>query len=211
MIKKVIFDIDNTLIMSDEDYIMKYQAVLRKYNGNDTYEGALQLYKCIGEYEKEVSPASKESLLEFINNYYGTSYSMDIVIDILDAVSTWYKPLDDNLIDALDYLSEKYELYVLTNWFTECQKKRLDKVGITHYFKEIIGPERYVKPQKESFEYFCNDVEASECVVIGDRIDIDIDIPLKLGMRALLYDYKNRYQDLEYESFNNWNQIKNLL
>lgn len=211
MVKKIIFDIDNTLIMTDKSNIKDYQNILRKYNSDDSFESALELYKCIGAYEVSVSSYKKETLLNFINDYFDKNYTIDLVNDIVDVVSNWCNPVSEELIEALEYLSSKYDLYILTNWFITSQKKRLDKVGISHYFKEFVGSEESVKPLSSSFEYFFQDCKASECVVIGDRFDIDIEMPLKLGMKAILYDYKNRYQELDCIKIVNWKEIKNIL
>ncbi len=116
-----------------------------------------------------------------------------------------------DLIETLEYLSQKYELDILTNWFTESQTKRLEQAGIKKYFKNIIGAEKCVKPDPRSFAYFFNDCKPSECVMIGDRFDMDIETPIKLGMKTVLYDVKNRYPDINCVKINNWNEIKNIL
>ena len=48
MIKKVIFDLDNTLIDFPKDYAKEYDKVINKYNLNIT---SLDLYRIIGVYE----------------------------------------------------------------------------------------------------------------------------------------------------------------
>ena len=210
MIKKIIFDLDDTLIINDETNLNYYVDVLKKYDSNKTLDDALELYNVIGEYELCAKQYDENDLLNFINNHFNTMYPIEFVDDILTAVSFWGH-LSEDIVDVLDYLSEKYELYVLTNWFVKSQKKRLERNKILKYFNEVIGPEKFVKPAKESFEYFFKDCSKEECVMIGDKYDIDIEIPLKLGMNAILYDYKNIHSDLKCKRIINWKEIKDIL
>ena len=211
MIKKIIFDLDDTLIINDDNSINDYVEVLKKHDNDFSFEKAKELYKCIDKYEKVVNYFDKEDLLKFINNYFNKNYSIDFVNDILDAVGNWCYLIPDNLIDTLDYLSSKYELYVLTNWFTSSQSKRLEKANIRKYFKEIAGPEKSVKPAKESFEYFFNDCEPNECLIIGDRYEIDIKVPIELGMNGLLYDRLKKYDNIDCDKFYDWKELKDIL
>jgi FMN phosphatase YigB (HAD superfamily) len=38
--------------------------------------------------------------------------------------------IDNKTIEILEYLSKKYELLILTNWFTEQQKERIERAGL---------------------------------------------------------------------------------
>lgn len=211
MIKKIIFDVDDTLIMNERSAIEDYQKIFEKYGETSDQNKALELYKCIGEYELNTSSYQKDTLLAFINNYFNRNYPIEFIDDIIDTVSSWYSKASPELIDALEYLSEKYELYILSNWFIESQIKRLEQAGIKKYFNEFVGASEFVKPDPRSFEYFFNDCKPSECVMIGDRFDIDIDTPNNLGMKTILYDVKNKYPEIKCVKIKNWNEIKNIL
>ena len=211
MIKKIIIDLDDTLIINDDNSINDYVEVLKKHDDDFSFEKALELYKSIDEYESQASYFNEEELLKFINNYFKKNYEIIFINDILNAVGNWCYKIPDNLVDTLEYLSSKYELYVLTNWFTSSQSKRLEKANIRKYFKEVVGPEKFVKPAKEAFEYFFKDCNAEECMMIGDRYKTDIEVPLKLGMRALLYDRLKKYDNIECNKFFDWKEIKDIL
>lgn len=213
MIKKVIFDVDNTLLMFDDEYIKAYQEVLEKNNFRATYEDGLDIYKSIGRYEDTRHRYSREELLDFINKDLKKEYTLKLIDDLIVIIGEkWTNNVEPEVIDALEYLSKKYELDVLTNWFTESQRMRLEHTGIAKYFKEIIGSNLAdTKPNLESYKYFIKDVLPEECIMIGDRIETDLSGALELGMRGLLYDYKHQYQDSEYETFTNWKQLKDIL
>ena len=114
MIKKVIFDLDNTLIINPDNCMDNYQIVIDKYSMNTN---VLELYDVIGEYEEMTTKYKREELLNVINNHYKTNYGIQLVDDIIDCVGMWTYPAPSNVVDTLKYLSSTYELYVLTNWF----------------------------------------------------------------------------------------------
>ena len=97
--------------------------------------------------------------------------------------------------DVVKYLCKKYELVVLTNWFTEQQKERLKNYKIEPYFKNVIGTDFILnKPNKESFIYACSPYDPSKCIMIGDSLLKDINGALNAGMDAILFDFKNEYK-----------------
>ena len=212
MIKKVIFDLDNTLIMFKKEYIESYKVALEKSGYEATYEDAYNIFESIGRYEQTQKSLDKQKLLDFINKDLNKNYSLSFVDNSIEAVTDgWIHPVSKELIDLLEYLSSKYELYVLTNFFTDCQAKRLKNVGIDSYFKEIVGADIVkMKPSKEAFTYFI-DEDSSECIMIGDNTNTDIKGAIEVGMQVILFDYKNMYSDLPYQRVTNYTEIKDIL
>lgn len=208
--KKIIFDIDDTLLMFDPEYIKSYQKVLEKNHYEFSYQSAYQLFKAIGKYEYQEELYEETRLLKFINRELKTNYSMQVVLDVIEAVGEeWVNSIPPQVKEVLVYLSQKYDLCILTNWFTNSQKKRLEKLGIESYFKEIVGGDKVpIKPRKEAFLYFGN---PSDCIMIGDRLDIDIEGALNVGMRAILYDFKKQHQDVTCERIENFEELKEIL
>ena len=41
-------------------------------------------------------------------------------------------------MEALEYLSGKYRLYILSNGFRELQEQKMRSAGILHYFRKIV-------------------------------------------------------------------------
>jgi len=82
------------------------------------------------------------------------------------------------VLDTLQYLHQKYKLYILTNGFTEVQLRKIKNTGIQPYFDKIFMAEviGYQKPDKRFFEYAIKSVHAHkiECLMIGDDLEADI-------------------------------------
>ena len=202
--KKVIFDLDNTLLIFDEIYLNDYGSVI-----NGTYEDGLNLYNSIGKYEKSAGIYKKQELLDFINNDLNKNYSMETFNKLLDAISNnWISFVPNGTEDVLKYLSSKYELYVLTNWFSECQSKRLERANLLKYFKEVVGADKVkAKPNTDGYLYIIGDSKLEDVIMIGDNPDIDIKGANDVGCKSILADYRNKYSNYE----NRITDIKELM
>ena len=211
--KKIIFDLDNTLMMFDKKYINSYCKVLKNNNFDSSYDQALSLFESVGRYEMQGKKYNKQDLLDFVNKDLNKNYKMKLVDEILDIIGTcWINPVSLELVDTLKYLSTKYELYVLTNWFTAPQAKRLENVGILKYFKKVVGADMVSpKPAIEAFSYIIKDTNLKDCMMIGDNIDIDIKGALNAGIKTILYDYKNIYNGFTGNRITKIEELKEML
>lgn len=208
MIKKIIFDLDNTLIDFPKDYHKEYDDILNKYNLNITSK---DLYSIIGKYEScgENTYYDKEKMLELINKEYKLNLKVDFIDYMLNNISKLVRPLNNEIKDTLEYLSSKYELVVLTNWFTECQSKRLEKAGILKYFKKIYGTDLIpMKPSKESFMSVIGNLKLEECLMVGDNLEVDIKVPYELGMNVY---HLNKLGTSKYPTIKKIEDLKEML
>ena len=170
---------------------------------------SLNLYNSIGKYEKSAGIYKKQELLDFINNDLNKDYSVDTFNKLLDAISNnWISFVPNGTEDVLKYLSSKYELYVLTNWFSECQGKRLEHANLLKYFKEVVGADKVKpKPNTDGYLYIIGDSKLEDVIMIGDNPDIDIKGAKDVGCKSILADYKNKYSDYD----NRITDIKELM
>jgi len=80
--------------------------------------------------------------------------------------------------DILKYLSEKYNLYLITNGFKEVQYLKIKNCDIERYFKEIFTSEEvgFSKPYIKYFEYVLESTcsKPKNSIVIGDDFEVDI-------------------------------------
>lgn len=192
--KKIIFDLDDTLLMFNDTYFNDYSKVV-----NGTYEDCVKLYISIGRYERDRKIYNKKELIDFVNNDMGTNYTMDTFNKLESVIaSKWVKYIPDGTKDVLEYLSSKYELYILTNWFTDNQKDRLKNTGLLKYFKEVVGADKFKpKPSPDGYLYIIGDTNKEDVIMIGDDIDIDIKGANDVGIKSILVDYKNKYDGFD--------------
>lgn len=207
MIKKLIFDLDNTLIMWKDEYIEALKETLKQYQNT---EDANYINNLIDEYENFYDKYDKETLLKYINKNIKQKINMNFVEEFLKNIG-FMSEKDDEVIETLEYLSKKYELVVLTNWFTEAQTNRLKYAEIDKYFKEIIGGEKVIKPNKEAFINACGNTKKEECIMIGDSYDIDIIGAYNAGIKPIYMNPKHKENKEKFTEIENIKELKKIL
>ena len=99
---------------------------------------------------------------------------------------------DDRLAETLTVLSSRFKLIAVTNNPVLPARKTLDALGVSGFFPEIIGLDTtgVSKPHRLPFLTAAERAGAkpAECLSVGDRYDIDIALPLELGMGGILVD-----------------------
>lgn len=112
--------------------------------------------------------------------------------------------------EVLEYLSVKYNLYILSNGFQElqCQKMRLS--GIRHYFKKVVLSDDIgiLKPWPEIFHFALSSTQSQlrDSLMIGDSWDNDITGANGVGMHQVFYNVNGKTEF----SFQPTFQITNL-
>ena len=189
MIKKIIFDLDNTLIDWIDEYDYALRDTLIKYNINFDY-GLLS--NAIDEYDYTSKIYNSYDLMNYLNNKYNLGITIDFINDWLKELGKQGKP-NKGVVELLEYLHNKYELVVLTNWESNCQINRLKSAGIYKYFKGVYGGEVYKKPSYEAFKKAIEPYMESECIMVGDSMKFDIEPAKKLGIKTyhVGYDIKS--------------------
>lgn len=96
--------------------------------------------------------------------------------------------------ELLDYLYPKYPLYIITNGFEEVQYGKLDNSDLRKYFTQIITSEeaRSKKPDAEIFRFALEKAgaEASESLMIGDDLDVDIGGARAVGIDQIFVNHE---------------------
>lgn len=207
MIKRIIFDLDNTLIMWQEKYKMAIKNTIDYYKLDIDYQLVDEVIESYGNY---YDTYQKENMLQLINKSFNLKLGLDFIEKWLEEIGNM-ADIDEDVIDTLKYLSQKYELVVLTNWFKESQVSRLKKAEIYHFFKEIYGGEEVAKPNPLSFKKAIGNNKKEECLMIGDDIETDIKGAINFGIKAILIDSNDKYKDSEYIRINNLKQLKEML
>jgi len=99
---------------------------------------------------------------------------------------------DSRLRSVLENLEERFILALVTNNPVAIATRTLDVLGVEDLFHAIIGLDTcgVSKPHEEPFmraAILCGSVPET-CLSVGDRYDIDIALPLELGMGGILVD-----------------------
>ncbi|MEI3394772.1 MAG: HAD family hydrolase [Clostridia bacterium] len=216
MIKRVIFDIDNTLIPWESEYDKEIEKALDELNIQYTEQEYKEIRKAFSEYEKVNYRFDKKIMLDYINNYMKKQYPIEFIDKVLkkwgDCVP---EKIEDGVKDTLMYLKNKYEMVILTDWFAKEQINRLEILGINKYFSQVYSAEKTNrKPFKEAFVNAIADKKPEECIMIGDSLERDINGAINAGLRAVYYN-PNEIPNYEgkngYRIINKLEQLKDIL
>jgi putative hydrolase of the HAD superfamily len=225
LVKDVFFDLDHTLWDFDKNSKLAYKRVFKQFEIDIEFERFIKIYEPINlEYWKKYREerVTKEVLrrgrlidsFKMFNKKYTT-----LTIDKLADAYIEELPLDNHLFDGalhiLDYLTEKYQLHIITNGFEEVQYKKLKNSGIFHYFSTITTSEE-VGLKKPNPIVFMKALEKARTspnysVMIGDSFEADILGAKNIGMETIFFNYRNEKIPNGYKIINALSEIKSYL
>lgn len=203
MIKRVIFDIDNTLIPWRDEYFNEIFEALKELKIECSNDDFNKIKKSLSEYENVYYSFNKDNMIKYINEYTGKNYPEEFINKV---ISKWANCVPENLpedtIKTLKYLSDKYEMVCLTDWYKDQQVQRLEKVDILKYFQEVCAAENIKrKPFKEAFMQAIGVNKPEECIMIGDNFERDAEGALKAGLQAIYYNPKKNETKKEKQKY----------
>ena len=190
-IKALIFDMDLTLYTNAEyaqyqtDCIVKRLAEIR----SQSFDKMKEEIKSSTEAWK-LSHNGKNPTFSKILNNYGVG---------IEEIALWRNELleperfiekDLRLNETLKRLSESFYLGLVTNNTVLVALKTLTALGVEEYFPVIIGLDTCMvaKPHEKPYLKFLelSSKPRETCVSIGDRFEVDLEIPVNMGMGAIL-------------------------
>ncbi|MCR5725136.1 MAG: HAD family hydrolase [Treponema sp.] len=189
--KTLIFDIDSTLYTCPEyaheqiDSQIRYFATLRNISPEDARA-------LVSDYRKKWAQEHNGARISLGNLLLSFGISIE---ESIEWRKTLFNPADylhtdSKLKETLTKLSLHYNLVCVTNNPVEPAQKTLDALGVSEQIQLIIGLDTCFKskPAVEPLELAMEKTQstAGECISIGDRYDIDIALPLKMGMGGIL-------------------------
>ena len=210
MIKKIVFDLDNTLLFLSDKWEENYKKFIDKYNLNIS---ANDLFLCIGNFEKNMKNivVSKQKLFEYVSNDLSIDFTTNMILELLEIYDNTSLLNTDTIYDILNYLSEKYELIAYTNWFTDDQIKRLKKYDLDKFFTKVYGWDILPKkPSKEGLSEIIKNDDIENYIFIGDSIELDIEVPYSMGITTIFYNRENIKQN-KYKEIFKIKELKNIL
>ncbi len=189
--KHIFFDLDRTLWDFEENSKETLLELCNKYNiasrGISNYNEFIKKYKLHNKYlwglyrENKISQKKLRS-----QRFYNTllDYGIDdfklskkIGFDYIQICPKKTK-LFPYVLEALNYLKNKYYLHIITNGFEKTQLIKLKYSALMPFFLNIITSEKigFKKPSPKIFEYALQKTQAkkSESIYVGDDLEVDI-------------------------------------
>lgn len=99
--------------------------------------------------------------------------------------------LSPQVCNLLKQLRSSYKLLLLTNGVAQTQREKVATAGCEEFFDAIViaGEHKEQKPFPSIFRlcFSMLEVEAQDCVMVGDSLDTDIQGGLNAGVRATVW------------------------
>ena len=196
-LRAFIFDIDSTLYTNQAYAFEQVDCQVRQF-AKERGISADEARRMVAEYRKQFAAEHNGSKVSLGNTLLSFGVPIEQSVqwrrELLEPAD--FLRRDEKLIDELKILQKKYQLICVTNNPVLPARKTLDALGISDFFPEIVGLDTCFK-SKPALEPFETAVErlskssesgiiAESCIAIGDRYDMDIALPLKMGMGGIL-------------------------
>ncbi|WP_026452580.1 YjjG family noncanonical pyrimidine nucleotidase [Aequorivita capsosiphonis] len=224
-ITDVFFDLDHTLWDFDRNSGLAFQRVFQNHKIKLSLSQFLREYEPINlaywkQYREE--RITKEELRRGRLSETFDVLKMKYSLEIIDALADSYidELSGDNHLfvgtfEILDYLSERYQLHIITNGFKEVQHLKLRNSGIKNYFRSVTTSEEVglKKPHPSVFNAALKkaSVAPEKSIMIGDSFEADIVGANNAGMHTLFFNYRKEKVSPPFTSVNELLQIKEYL
>ena len=208
----VIFDLDNTLY----DYDVCNKKAIEKvadyigYKGNfnKIYVEVTKKYKL--ETGNTAASHNRFNYFKWIKEHLKLDFSLTKVNDLFWETYISHMELFEGVIDFLNFLkNNNIKIGLLTDFQTEYQYRKLEKLGILEYFDVIVTSEEVgiEKPSTKGFQYCLSKLGElpGKTIMIGDSMERDIKgakdtgiYPIKFSneiFSKLSFEYENTYQE----------------
>lgn len=190
-LKAIIFDIDSTLYTCPAYAYEQIDCQVREF-ARVRGISADEARKMVADYRKKFAAEHNGSKVSLGNTLVSFGVPIEQSVEWRNKLMAPEKYLtqDDKLKEELSLLQKSFRLICVTNNPVLPARKTLETIGVSEFFPEIVGLDTCYK-SKPAVEPFMTAVErlgvkAEECLAVGDRYDMDIALPLEMGMGGIL-------------------------
>lgn len=186
----IIFDLDDTLLETSK--LLTLPAfrsaiqVMRSEGLSLSEEEVFQLRK------ESLRKYSREKFLQYLAHYFVAESKQERCLS--HGLKAFHKTLSNQPLhipkltyELLNELSTKYHLYLVTSGEAENQKKKVEQLEITGFFKHIFFVDISREEKKrESFLTIINknNYEPTNTLCVGNRLDIEIEEAKSIGLKT---------------------------
>ncbi|MCT4630198.1 YjjG family noncanonical pyrimidine nucleotidase [Winogradskyella sp.] len=224
-IKHVFFDLDHTLWDFDKNSGLTFKKIFSLNNIEVELQSFLDVYEPINlKYwklyrEEQISKSALrygrlKDAFNAIHVDVDDTMINHLSVAYIDYLTT-FNHLFDGTIEILNYLSDKYQLHIITNGFEEAQERKMNNANIKGYFETITNSEMVgvKKPNPKIFNFALNAANASaaESIMIGDSLEADIQGADNIGMETIYFDCRGLNNSNGFKRITDLKSIENYL
>lgn len=233
--KKLLFDLDNTLIDDNENRRYAIRKVLNDRKEEVTKEKLENFIKLDDKYWQDRAEGKIKDPYEFKTLeekttwvrakrfiiYFGCSFEEAVEINerYIEYLKEVIFPIE-NAKEILEYLNnKKYEIYIVTNGPEKPVENKLNSINAKKYIKSVFTAEEagYMKPHKEFFDKFFKKIDTykkDDMIIIGDELEKDVLGGIQNGIDSCWFNAKYRENTTDIKptiEINNLLDLENIL
>ena len=134
---------------------------------------------------------------QLVETCFGDFQNPDVLADTYITELSKQPVLIDGAFEALQKITRKFDVYIITNGLSRVQRGRFSRSPVTPLVKDIfISDEMGVnKPNKEYFDKVLSVIpqkDTSKILVVGDSLTSDMQGGKNAGLMTCIYDPKNK-------------------
>ena len=192
-IKGLIFDVDLTLY-ENREYYESMGPLMTKRLAQEKGKSFDQMKRELDALQKAFQDQNEGRKLSIGNlfNRFGISFEENVKWREELFQPEDYLTKDDQLVETLAKLSQRYKIAAVSNNATRIVQRTLAALGVEDYFESVIGLDMSLvsKPTMKPFQMTADvlGLAFDELVSIGDRVEIDLELPVQNGMGGVLIE-----------------------
>ena len=224
--KNLFFDLDDTLWAFSANARDTYEEMYRKYDYDrffDSFEHYYSLYQrrnleLWAEYADGKVTKEELNRQRYLYPLVAVGAGDSALAEAYEKDALATIPTKSKLMpharEVLEYLSAKYNLYILSNGFKELQFHKMRSSDIDKYFRKVVLSDDIgiLKPWPEIFHLALSATqsELNDSLMIGDSWENDIAGAAGVGMHQVFYNLSGR-TDLPFTPTYQITDLKELL
>lgn len=233
--KKILFDLDNTLIDDNENRKYAMRKILSDRKESVTEEKLEKFINLDDKYWKDRAEGKIKDPYKFktleekttwvraqrFMMYFNCSFDEAVQINerYIEYLKTSIVPIK-NAKEILEYLNnKKYEIYIVTNGPEKPVENKLNSINAKKYIKSVFTAEEagYMKPHKEFFDKFfkkINTDKKDDMIIIGDELEKDVLGGIQNGIDSCWFNMKKVKNNTDIKpnfEINNLLDLENIL
>lgn len=223
-IRHIFFDLDHTLWDFDKNSEKAFATIFKTHHPTINTDRFIKHYvpinqACWALYQVDKITHQDLKYKRLKDTFDALAYPIsDTEIDLLSHLYLEYLPdfnhLFDGALEVLSYLSNHYELHIITNGFAQIQDRKMENSGLKPFFKTITNSEMagVKKPHPLIFEHALTEAKATktESIMIGDCLIADVQGALDFGIQALFFNPFEAPVPKNVVQINKLQELKNL-
>ena len=232
--KKILFDLDNTLVDDDENRKHAFRKILEEKKGKATEDEVNAFIildsnfwrdRAAGKIKDPYTFKNNQEKSDWVQSQRFIMYFKNITFEEAKSINRKYIDyLNEHIVPmknaekTIDYLCSKgYELYIITNSPAKVIDNKLTKSGLKKYITSVFTAEEvgHMKPHEDFYKNIYNRIGYSQdMLIIGDEVGCDVALGVKHGIDTCWFNNKNNINDTEYTPtyvINDLIELKNIL